>query len=71
MKESITKFKENKINVELKGIDARVIYHTYGDVELNTTLVSFGEKRQVLSTVDGFKQVKFVANTYVPMSLGK
>ena len=69
MKESITKFKENKINLELKGIDARVIYHTYNGVELNTMLVSFGEKRKVLSTVDGLKHVKFVANTYVPMSL--
>jgi adenosylcobinamide amidohydrolase len=69
MKESITKFKENKLNLELKDIDARVIYHTYNGVDLNTTLVSFGEKRKVLSTLDGFKQVKFVANTYVPMSL--
>jgi len=69
MKEGITKFKENKLNIELKDIDARVIYHTYDGVELNTTLVSFGEKRKVLSTVDGLKQVKFVANTYVPMSL--
>ena len=69
MKESITKFKENKINLELKGIDARVVYHTYNGVELNTTLVSFGEKRKVLSTLDGVKHVKFVANTYVPMVL--
>ena len=69
MKESITKFKETKINLELKGNDVRVIYHTYDCVELNTMLVSFGEKRSVLSTLDGFKQVKFVANTYVPMSL--
>ena len=69
MKESITKFKENKLNIDLKGIDTRVIYHTYNGVELNTLLVSFGKKRQVLSTVDGLKRVKFVANTYVPMSL--
>ena len=71
MEESMTKFKENKINLELKGTDARVIYHTYKGVELNTALVSFGEKRKVLSTLDGFKKVKFVANTYVPMSLAK
>ncbi|HYA77910.1 MAG TPA: adenosylcobinamide amidohydrolase [Verrucomicrobiae bacterium] len=69
MKEGITKFKENKLNVELRGVDARVIYHTYDGVELNTLLVSFEEKRKVLSTVDGLKQVKFVANTYVPLSL--
>ena len=53
----------------MKGIDARVIYHTYDNVDINTALVSFGEKRKVLSTVDGVKQVKFAANTYVPMSL--
>ena len=69
MKENVTKFKESKLNLQLKGIDARVIYHKYDGVELNTALVSFGEKRKVLSTVDGLKQVKFVANTYVPMSL--
>ena len=69
MKEGITKFKENKLNVELRGADARVIYHTYDGVELNTLLISFEEKRKVLSTVDGLKQVKFVANIYVPMSL--
>jgi adenosylcobinamide amidohydrolase len=69
MKEGITKFKENKLNVELRGADARVIYHTYDGVELNTLLISFEEKRKVLSTVDGLKQVKYVANTYVPMSL--
>ena len=69
MKDNVTKFKESKIHLDLKGIDARIVYHRYDDVELNTTLVSFGEKRKVLSTVDGLKQVKFVANTYVPMDL--
>jgi adenosylcobinamide amidohydrolase len=69
MKEAVTKFKENRLNIELKGIDARVIYHTYDGVELNTLLVSFEEKRKVLSTVAGLKQVKYVANTYIPMSL--
>jgi adenosylcobinamide amidohydrolase len=69
MKEGITKFKENKVNFELKGIDAKVIYHTYNGIELNTMLVSFGKKRKILSTVDGVRHVKFAANTYVPTSL--
>ena len=69
MKDTVTKFKENKITLELKGVDVRVIYHTYDGIELNTLLVSFGEKRKVLSTKDGLKQVKFAANTYVPMEL--
>jgi adenosylcobinamide hydrolase len=69
MKDGITKSKENKISLELKGVDARVIYHTYDGIELNTALVSFAEKRKVLSTVDGIKHVRFVANTYLPTSL--
>jgi adenosylcobinamide hydrolase len=66
MIDSITKFKETKLNLELNEADARVVYHRYDSVELNTTLVSFQEKRRVLSTLDGLKQVNNVANVYVP-----
>ena len=66
MKDAITKFKEKKLNLQLKEVDARVIYHRYDGIVLNTTLVSFPEKRRVLSTLDGFKQVNNVANVYVP-----
>jgi adenosylcobinamide hydrolase len=69
MIDAITKFKETKLNLELKEVDARVIYHRYDGIELNTTLVSFGEKRRVLSTLVGFKQVSNVANVYVPNPL--
>ncbi len=64
--DAITKFRETKLNLQLKEADARVIYHRYDGVELNTTLVSFREKRRVLSTLDGIKQVNTVANVYVP-----
>ena len=43
-----------------------VIYHKYENVPLNTTLVSFSEKRRVLSTLDGVRQVRNVGNVYVP-----
>jgi adenosylcobinamide hydrolase len=66
---SVTKFKEKKLDLQLKDVDARVIYHRYDSVELNTTLVSFKEKRRVLSTLDGFKRVNNVANVYVPNPL--
>jgi adenosylcobinamide hydrolase len=66
MIDAITKFKENKLDLELKEADARIIYHRYNGIELNTTLVSFREKRRVLSTLDGIKQVSHVANVYVP-----
>jgi len=67
--DAITIFKEKKLNLQLKEVNARVIYHRYDGVELNTALVSFKEKRRVLSTLDGFKQVKNVANVYVPNPL--
>ncbi|MCW4046885.1 MAG: adenosylcobinamide amidohydrolase [Candidatus Bathyarchaeota archaeon] len=63
--------KEKKISLELEGVEAKVIYHTYEGFELNTLLVSFGEKRRVLSTLDGFKKVKFVANNYTPLQLSE
>ena len=63
MNDEVTKFKENKINLELQEIDARVIYHKYDGVELNTALICFDKKRKILSTKDGLKQVNFVANT--------
>lgn len=58
--------KENKLNIELKEANARVVYHKYEEINLNTTLVSFPEKRRVLSTLDGIKHVNNVANVFVP-----
>jgi adenosylcobinamide hydrolase len=39
------------------------------DIDVNTLLVSFKEKRRILSTWDGFKKVHFVANSYHPPAL--
>ena len=69
MTDAVTIFKENKLSLKLKEIDARVIYHRYDGIELNTTLVSFNEKRRVLSTMDGYKRVSNVANVFIPESL--
>jgi len=63
--------KEKKINLALKGIEAKVVYHTYEGFNLNTLLVSFGEKRRVLSTWDGHREVKVVANVYTPRALSE
>ncbi len=63
------KLGEKKIDLSLDGVDAKVIYHIYRGFKLNTLLVSFGEKRRVLSTLDGFKKVPYVANTYTPLQL--
>ncbi len=66
MIQAVTKFKENKLNLKLKEANARVVYHKYDGTQLNTTLVSFSEKRRVLSTLDGIKHVNNVANVFVP-----
>jgi len=71
MNEGINNQKEFKLNLDLNGVDARVIYHKYNDVELNTAIVYFKQKRKVLSTLDGLRHVHFVANTYVPLELSK
>jgi adenosylcobinamide amidohydrolase len=62
---------EKKIPLKLNGIEAKIVYHTYEGFDLNTLLVSFGEKRSVLSTLDGFKRVAFVANNYTPLRLSE
>jgi adenosylcobinamide hydrolase len=63
------KSREKPLNLQLKEADARVIYHKYENTRLNLTLVSFKEKRRVLSTLDGVREVHNVANVYVPGSL--
>jgi adenosylcobinamide hydrolase len=69
LKDTLTIFKEKILGLECEDAHARVVYHRYDGIVLNTTLVSFSEKRRVLSTVDGIKQVKNVANVYLPKSL--
>jgi adenosylcobinamide amidohydrolase len=58
--------KETPLNLKFKEAKARVIYHKYDGVWLNLTLVSFNERRRVLSTLDGMREVRNVGNVYVP-----
>jgi adenosylcobinamide hydrolase len=71
MKEMNVKLDEKKINLCLKGVDAKVVYHVYEGFKLNTLLVGFGGKRRVISTLDGYKEVLFVGNTYTPLALSE
>jgi adenosylcobinamide amidohydrolase len=59
-------FKEKKLNLELIDVTAKIIYHRYDRVLLNSVLVSFQDKRHVLSTEDGTKDVRNIANVYIP-----
>lgn len=60
---------EREIAIKLEGTKVKVIYHTFKGVKQNTLLVSFEERRRVLSTLDGFRDVKYIANTYIPYNL--
>jgi adenosylcobinamide amidohydrolase len=60
---------KKKIDVSLDGVDAKVVYHIYKGYKLNTLLVSFKENRRVLSTLDGYQVVPYVANNYAPYEL--
>ncbi len=61
--------KEVKLN--LKDVKAEILYHKYRNVDVNTLLVSFNEKRRVISTLNGYDEVRFVANAYQPLELAE
>lgn len=58
-----------KVNLNLEETDAKIIYHYFKDVEVKTFFVSFAVESRVLSTLEGFKEVKFVGNNYNPPQL--
>lgn len=63
--------KKREIKLTLEDVKAEIIFHKFKNFEVNTLLVCFGEKLRVLSTVDGYKEVNFVANTYQPPALSE
>jgi adenosylcobinamide amidohydrolase len=63
--------KKRGIKLKLEDVKAEILYHKFQNFEVNTLLVSFGEKRRILSTWDGYREVSFVANTYQPPALSE
>jgi adenosylcobinamide hydrolase len=63
--------KKREIKLKLEEMKAEILYHRFQNFEVNTLLVSFVEKRWVLSTWDAYKKVSFVANTYQPPALSE
>ncbi len=57
--------KEKKIRLNLEGVNAKVVHYIYEDFKLNTLLLSFAEKRRILSTMEGIREVNLVGNIYV------
>lgn len=62
---------EKKLDLSLTDIDAKIIYHIYHGFKLNTLIVDFEKNRRTLSTLDGYKDVRYVGNTYTPLPLSK
>jgi adenosylcobinamide hydrolase len=63
--------KKKEIKLNLKNVKAEVLYHKYQNFDVNTLLVSFNQKRRVISTLDGYREVRFVANHYQPFKLSQ
>ncbi|MCK4403010.1 MAG: adenosylcobinamide amidohydrolase [Dehalococcoidia bacterium] len=61
--------REKEIEIDLEGTRAQIIYHQFQGIEVKTFLSSFAKERRCLSTREGFKKVKVVANNYNPPPL--
>jgi len=61
--------KERNVEIGLEGVEAKVIYHRLKGFEVKALLLSFDRPRRVLSTLEGFKEVRFVGNHYDPPEL--
>ena len=61
--------REKEIEIDLEGTRAQIIYHQFQGIEVKTFLASFAKERRCLSTREGFKKVKVVANNYNPPPL--
>ena len=59
------------VKLSLCGVRAEVLYHSFRSAEVNTLLVSFDQKRRIISTLDGYRQVRFIANSYQPLELSE
>jgi adenosylcobinamide amidohydrolase len=69
--EKQVKFKEKQIPLEIDNLNAKIVYHTYENIETNTLLVAFPQKRNALSTVDGYRKISYVGNSYIPPEIEK
>ena len=65
------KLKKKVIRLKLQNVKAEVLYHKYRNVDVNTLLISFNEKRRIISTMNGYDEVHFVANSYQPDELSQ
>ena len=62
---------KKEIKLKLENVKAEILYHKYRSVDVNTLLISFREKRRIISTLSGYGEVCFVANSYQPITLSE
>lgn len=62
---------KKQIKLKLENVKAEVLYHKFRNVDVNTLLVSFNQKRRLISTLKGYDTVRFVANSYQPDELSQ
>lgn len=66
IKEEMTRI---EVNLDLEGTKTEIIYHQFKDVPVKTFLIFFDTKRRILSTLEGFKLVRYVGNHSNPPPL--
>lgn len=60
---------KREVEIDLEGVRGEIIYHHFDGHQVKTFLVSFPKRVRVLSTLEGFKEVRFVGNHYAPPGL--
>ena len=58
--------KSKLLDVRFPGVTARLVLHEFKEIPLKTLIFSFREKRRVLSTREGFREVNLVAENSSP-----
>jgi len=61
--------KKRVLKIGFTGIKGEIIFHEFKEVPVKTLLFTFSEKRRVLSTRDGFREVKLVGENSCPPKL--
>lgn len=60
---------QGKLSLCLKGVEAEIVHHAFRGVMVKTLLVRLRQKRRVLNTLEGLREVAFIANHYIPEAL--
>jgi adenosylcobinamide amidohydrolase len=62
---------KKEVKIKLNDLKVEILYHKYQNFEVNTLLISFSQKHRIISTFEGYREVRFVANHYQPSKLSE